>query len=176
MTAPSPGLSPYSSTPGTPSIATPSAMSSFGISGSMEGSAASTPDAPFSASDVRIIFAQLESCAAFADEMVVILEGAVGRACTGTAEEASEMLARDEVSEASETDRIGQAFLKLMPRIEQVYSAYCSRHEASMSKLQELTGTQPKAAAFISECTQAARAYTNAWDLSSLLIKPFNVY
>lgn len=143
-----------------------------GLVGSNKGSAVSTPDAPFSASDVRIVFAQLESCAAFADEMVAILETAVGKICSGTAEEACQLLARGEISEESETDRVGQVFLKLMPRIEQVYSAYCSRHEASMSKLQELLSTQPKAAAFLAESTQAARAYTNAWDLSSLLIKP----
>lgn len=166
---PSPSASPYSSTP---SITTPSGPLSPGLMGSNESSAAGTPNAPFSASDVRIIFAQLESCAAFADEMVVVLEGAVGKICNSTAEEAAQLLARGEISEESETDRVGQAFLKLMPRIEQVYSAYCSRHEASMAKLQELLSAQPKVAAFISECTQAARAYTNAWDLSSLLIKP----
>ncbi|SPO30796.1 uncharacterized protein UTRI_05592_B [Ustilago trichophora] len=169
MALPSPSASPYSSTP---SITTPSGPLSPGLMGSNESSVAGTPDAPFSASDVRIVFAQLESCAAFADEMVVVLEGAIGKICSGTAEEAAQLLARGEVSEESETDRVGQAFLKLMPRIEQVYSAYCSRHEASMAKLQELLSTQPKVTAFISECTQAARAYTNAWDLSSLLIKP----
>ena len=169
MTLPSPGLSPYSSTP---SISTPAGVYSPGLAGSSDGSIAGTPDAPLSASDVRIVFAQLESCAAFADEMVVVLEGAVGKICSGSASEAAQLLARGEVSEELETDRVGQAFLKLMPRIEQVYSAYCSRHEASMTKLQELLSTQPKAAAFLGECTQAARAYTNAWDLASLLIKP----
>ncbi|SPC67871.1 uncharacterized protein UHOD_14773 [Ustilago sp. UG-2017b] len=172
MVQPSPAISPYSSTPATPSISSPSEVMSPGLIGSNEGSTTSTPDAPFSASDVRIVFAQLESCAAFADEMVAILESAVGKMCSGTAEEACQLLAQGEVREESETDRVGQAFLKLMPRIEQVYSAYCSRHEASMSKLQELLSTQPKVAAFLAECTQAARAYTNAWDLSSLLIKP----
>ncbi|SNX82031.1 uncharacterized protein MEPE_00736 [Melanopsichium pennsylvanicum] len=170
MTLPSPGgVSPYSSTP---SINTPCGPLSPGAYISNETGPTSTADAPFSASEVRIVFAQLESCAAFADEMVVILESAVGRLCTGTAEDAAQMLARGEVSEELETDRVGQAFLKLMPRIERVYSAYCSKHEASMAKLQELMTTQPKAAAFLAECTRAARAYTNAWDLSSLLIKP----
>ncbi|KAJ1592461.1 hypothetical protein NDA15_002809 [Ustilago hordei] len=172
MVQPSPAISPYSSTPATPSISSPSEVMSPGLIGSNEGTTTSTPDAPFSASDVRIVFAQLESCAAFADEMVAILESAVGKMCSGTAEEACQLLAQGEVREESETDRVGQAFLKLMPRIEQVYSAYCSRHEVSMSKLQELLSTQPKVAAFLAECTQAARAYTNAWDLSSLLIKP----
>ncbi|EST09433.1 Dbl homology (DH) domain protein [Kalmanozyma brasiliensis GHG001] len=104
--------------------------------------------------------------------MVVLLEDAVGRICNGTAEEAAQLLAQGQVNEESETDRVGQVFLKMMPRIEQVYSAYCSRHEVSMARLQELLSTQPKVGSFLSECTRAARAYTNAWDLSSLLIKP----
>ena len=171
-TIPNSGVSPFSSTPATPSISTPSGILSPGLVGSNEAISPGLPDAPLSASDVRIIFAQLESCAAFADEMVVVLEGAVGKICCGTAEEAIRLLAQGKVNEEAETDRVGQAFLKLMPRIEQVYSAYCSRHEASMARLQELLSTQPKVGVFLSECTQAARAYTNAWDLSSLLIKP----
>ncbi|TKY88798.1 hypothetical protein EX895_002429 [Sporisorium graminicola] len=171
-TMPNPGASPLSSALATPSISTPSGILSPGSAGSADTLPAGSPDAPFSASDVRIVFAQLETCAAFADEMVVILEGAVGRICSGTSDEACQLLAQGKVIEESETDRVGQAFLKLMPRIEQVYSAYCSRHEASMARLQELLTTQPKVSAFLSECTQAARAYTNAWDLSSLLIKP----
>ncbi|KAJ9474645.1 DH domain-containing protein [Pseudozyma hubeiensis] len=164
--------SPISSMPATPSMSTTSGILSPGFPGPVEGSVAGLPDAPLSAADVRIIFAQLEACAAFADEMVVVLEAAVGRVCSGTAEEAGQLLAQGIVVEESETDRVGQAFLKLMPRIEQVYTAYCSRHEASMARLQELISTQPKVGAFIGECTVAARACTNAWDLSSLLIKP----
>ncbi|CDS01572.1 hypothetical protein [Sporisorium scitamineum] len=171
-TLPNAGVSPFSSMPATPSISTPSGILPPGFAGSADALPAGSPDAPFSASDVRIIFAQLETCAAFADEMVVMLEGAVGKICSGTAEEACQLLVQGKVIEESETDRVGQAFLKLMPRIEQVYSAYCSRHEASMARLQELLTTQPRVSAFLSECTQAARAYTNAWDLSSLLIKP----
>lgn len=172
MTTSSPGLSPYFSTPASSSVSTQSGISAASPAGPTEVTTAGMSDGPLSAIDVRIVFAQLEACASFADEMVVILESAVGKICSGTAEEARELLSRGEVTEEKETDRVGQAFLKLMPRIEQVYTAYCSRHEASMSRLQELLSTQPRAAAFLSECTQAARAYTNAWDLSSLLIKP----
>ncbi|GAC74492.1 invasion-inducing protein TIAM1/CDC24 [Moesziomyces antarcticus T-34] len=167
LATPSPGFSPAPSTPATPSIMTPSSFPGLG-----DQPQSNSSDAPFSPSDVRIIFAQLEACAAFADEMVAVLESAVGTICTGPAEDAAQLLARGDVTEDSETDRVGQAFLKIMPRIEQVYSAYCSRHEASMARLQELLTTRPKTVAFVSECTQAARAYTNAWDLSSLLIKP----
>ncbi|GAC96082.1 hypothetical protein PHSY_003661 [Pseudozyma hubeiensis SY62] len=169
---PSTSASPISSMPATPSMSTTSGILSPGFPGPVDGSATGVSDAPLSAADVRIIFAQLEACAAFADEMVVVLEAAVGRVCSGTAEEAGQLLAQGIVVEESETDRVGQAFLKLMPRIEQVYTAYCSRHEASMARLQELISTQTKVSAFIGECTLAARAYTNAWDLSSLLIKP----
>ncbi|EPQ26807.1 uncharacterized protein PFL1_05785 [Pseudozyma flocculosa PF-1] len=131
-----------------------------------------TPDAPFSAADVRIIFAQLEQCAALADEMTAVLEAAVGSRCTVTAEEANAALAKEGVRERDEDDRVGGAFLRLMPRIDQVYAAYCSRHEASMSRLQELLSSEPKVSAFLRDCTAVARRHTNAWDLSSLLIKP----
>ncbi len=129
--------SPYSSTSATPSMSTTSGILSPSFAGSAEGLAVASSDAPFSASDVRIIFAQLEACAAFADEMVVMLEDAVGKICNGSAQEASQLLAQGKVREEAETDRVGQVFLRMMPRIEQVYSAYCSRHEASMAKLQD---------------------------------------
>ncbi|PWY99916.1 hypothetical protein BCV70DRAFT_231628 [Testicularia cyperi] len=164
-------ISPLSSGLGTPVASTPSA-SVAGFNFASDASVISTPDAPLSASDVRIIFAQLEASAALADEMVAVLEVAVGHICSGTAEEAREMLAGGLIQEELETDKVGQAFLKLMPRIEQVYTAYCSRHQASMTRLQELASTQPRVAAFLNECTLAARSYTNAWDLASLLIKP----
>jgi hypothetical protein len=69
-------------------------------------------------------------------------------------------------------DAIGQAFLMLMPRIEVVYTAYCSRHEASMQRLQEVLAASPKAVTFFRDRTEIARKMTTAWDLGSLLIKP----
>ncbi|CEH11780.1 Invasion-inducing protein TIAM1/CDC24 and related RhoGEF GTPases [Ceraceosorus bombacis] len=97
--------------------------------------------------------------------MVAQLQGAKGT----MAASASAPLAE---SEDVQDDRIGQFFLKMMPRIESIYSAYCSRHEASISRLQELTLSSSKASVFLKECTEAARVHTNAWDLASLLIKP----
>ncbi|KAN0062645.1 hypothetical protein ACQY0O_004835 [Thecaphora frezii] len=159
------------STSSTPISSTPANLFPARLSG-VASAGTNTPDAPLSIADVRIIFAQLEQCAALADEMTAVLEVAVGSRCVAPVEEVNALLSEQRVHEKDEDDRVGDAFLRLMPRIDQVYAAYCTRHEAAMARLQELTASQPKVAAFFNECTMVARKHTNAWDLSSLLIKP----
>lgn len=111
-----------------------------------------SPDAPLTPSDIRIIFAQLEQCAVFADEMAAILEGVMGSLALSPSRTAAGPSVED-----VEDDRIGRAFLSLMPRIENVYTAYCSRHEASMARLQELSANSGRASAFFKDCTEVAR-------------------
>ncbi|CAO1631427.1 unnamed protein product [Parajaminaea phylloscopi] len=123
-------------------------------------------DAPLSASEIRVIFAGVEMCAAFAEEMCVLLESVMGTlSASALPKEASSL-------HDIEDDTIGTTFRQLCSRIHQVYGAYCSKHEASMSKLRQVCSTSSAAVDFFKECTGVARNHTNAWDLSSLLIKP----
>ena len=109
-------------------------MSRNATVGKIQTSALGTPtlpgDGPLTMSDIRVIFAHLESCCSLAHEMATLLNASMGT------------LARERVavrngrltsgSDHLEDDRIGQLFITVMPRIEAVFTAYCSRHEASM--------------------------------------------
>lgn len=125
-------------------------------------------EAALSSSDVRVIFAHLDTCCSFADDMASILAGAMGTFARSKRVNISEVTAEMD----KEDDTLGETFLNLMSRIRAAYIDYCSRHEASMMRLQEVIASSPGANAFFKECTEVARKHTNAWDLASLLIKP----
>lgn len=142
-----------------------------GVAG-LPGSSAGTPvlsalpDAPFTPSEIRIIFAGVELCSAFSEEMLGLLESAMGTlAANGLPSTATELADQED-------DFIGAVFLQLTNRIQQVYGIYYAKHEASIAKLQEVATTSAKASSFLRECIAAVRGHTNAWDLASLLIKP----
>ncbi|UZJ55153.1 hypothetical protein CBS101457_004473 [Exobasidium rhododendri] len=136
--------------------------------GSALSSATSMGDAMMTASDVRIIFAHLESCCAFAEDMASILAASMGSFARSKKINVTDV--RTDMDK--EDDSIGETFLGLMTRIREVYIKYCSQHESSMMKLQEVMTNSPRANVFFRECTELARKQTNAWDLGSLLIKP----
>ncbi|KAK4705756.1 hypothetical protein P7C70_g450, partial [Phenoliferia sp. Uapishka_3] len=107
---------------------------------------------PMSAKDVFTIFANLEDIAGFAESFSELLDGAWAH-CT----------------EDAMDDRVGEAFLRMIPRIQKIYSSYCARHHRAIVRLQEL---EPSLRAYLAECKQLSHGRTNAWDLASLLIKP----
>lgn len=150
-----------------PTLALDSRIPSYGsassASGRFDSSVASS--APFTVSEMRTVFAGVEACAAFATELSLILEASMGSM-------SSQALPADPRDlKDTQDDRIGQALCGVATRIRNVYSAYCSKHEASIAKLQQLSKSS-RTADFLKECTDVARRYTNAWDLASLLIKP----
>ncbi|CAO1637473.1 unnamed protein product [Sympodiomycopsis kandeliae] len=122
-------------------------------------------DVPFTLSEMRVVFAGVEACATFATELSVILQASMGSLSAHDLPEDPRDL------KDLEDDGLGQALCEVSDRIRSVYSSYCSKHEASISRLQQLSKTS-RTADFLKECTDVARRYTNAWDLSSLLIKP----
>ncbi|GAA6001811.1 hypothetical protein JCM10207_002331 [Rhodosporidiobolus poonsookiae] len=105
-----------------------------------------------SSKDLHIVFANLEEVAQLSEEFAGALDRAVG------GEEAGAM-----------DDRIGEVFVEMIPRIQQVYSTYCARHHRAILRLQEL---EPTLRTYLSECQTLSHGRTNAWDLASLLIKP----
>lgn len=59
--------------------------------------------------------------------------------------------------------------MRQMPRIQSIYSTYCSRHHRAILLLQDL---EPTIRPYLAECKNLSHGRTNAWDLASLLIKP----
>ncbi|BGP21651.1 rho guanyl-nucleotide exchange factor [Rhodotorula toruloides] len=102
--------------------------------------------------DLHIVFANLEEIAALAEGFANLLDSASG----GDDPDAMD-------------DRIGEVFVEMIPRIQQVYSTYCVRHHRAIIRLQEL---EPTLRTYLSECKTLSHGRTNAWDLASLLIKP----
>ncbi|BGP12786.1 hypothetical protein JCM10213v2_000703 [Rhodosporidiobolus nylandii] len=105
-----------------------------------------------SEADLHVVFANLEEIAALAEGFANLLDSASG------SEDPKVM-----------DDRIGEVFVEMIPRIQQVYSSYCVRHHRAILRLQEL---EPTLRTYFSECKTLSHGRTNAWDLASLLIKP----
>lgn len=64
---------------------------------------------------------------------------------------------------------LSDKFDSQISRIEKIYSAYCSRHDRAIVRLQEL---EPSLRGYFAECKTLSHGRTGAWDLGSLLIKP----
>ncbi|WFD00222.1 hypothetical protein MYAM1_002970 [Malassezia yamatoensis] len=107
--------------------------------------------APLSVTDITVIFAGLEPCATLASEMSCLLQKAVSE---------------------HDLKMVAKVFLRKMSEIEQVYTLYCGRHEAAMTRLHEVAAKSAAAAEFLAECDAISREHSRAWDLPSLLIKP----
>ncbi|GAA5887492.1 hypothetical protein JCM6882_001427 [Rhodosporidiobolus microsporus] len=106
-----------------------------------------------SSKDLHIVFANLEEIATLAEGFANLLDSASGS---------------EDDPEAMD-DRIGEVFVEMIPRIQQVYSTYCARHHRAILRLQEL---EESLRTYFSECKTLSHGRTNAWDLASLLIKP----
>ncbi|KAK4048236.1 hypothetical protein OIV83_004941 [Microbotryomycetes sp. JL201] len=102
--------------------------------------------------DLHVVFANLEEVSQFAELFAEVLATAKG------SEDPDEM-----------DDQIGQVFCEMIPRIEKIYSTYCSRHDRAINRLQEL---EPEIKAYLTDCRALSSGRTQAWDLGSLLIKP----
>ncbi|KAH8930473.1 hypothetical protein BT69DRAFT_680521 [Atractiella rhizophila] len=109
---------------------------------------------PMDAGDIRVIFKNIEEVVTLSSAFAVLLEKAQG---TG------------DVEEEDFTDRIGEVFLEMIPRIQEVYSSYCSRHDRAIKRLEELL---PALQTYFLDCRALSKSRTTAWDMSSLLIKP----
>ncbi|KAF2480691.1 hypothetical protein BDY17DRAFT_302238 [Neohortaea acidophila] len=66
---------------------------------------------------------------------------------------------------------IGQAFLRNLADMEQVYSVYLKNHDAANRRLAALRNA-PAVKCWLDECHNNASDITSAWDLDSLLVKP----
>ncbi|KAK4055181.1 hypothetical protein OIV83_000461 [Microbotryomycetes sp. JL201] len=101
--------------------------------------------------DVHLVFANLEQIAELAQVFSGVLDGAKG----------SDFGAND--------DRIGEVFVEMIPRLQNVYSTYCARHHRAIVRLQEL---EPELKGYLAECEQLCHGRTALPNLPALLIKP----
>ncbi|KAJ3303798.1 hypothetical protein HDV03_003470 [Kappamyces sp. JEL0829] len=110
----------------------------------------------FAAADHKLLFGMLDPVVALSSSML------------------AEMQANDTRSHL-ERDTLGQLFLNRMKAIADVYANYCKHNEAALQKVQEWNSspsTPPALKAFLEQAQQQLKGRSNAWDLSSMLIKP----
>ncbi|KAI7853013.1 hypothetical protein BDC45DRAFT_173780 [Circinella umbellata] len=67
---------------------------------------------------------------------------------------------------------LGRVFLEIMHRMDDVYCAYCKRHQDAMNTLQNAQQTRSEVVEFLQLCNNELVGRTTSWDLPSLLIKP----
>lgn len=116
---------------------------------------------PLSPADVKTIFLNIGTMAAVSDTLATELEAALGNP-------------EDEYSTPGGeggSDRLGEAFLKSLPRLRPLYTYYCSRQAQASARLQELQN-DPSYSAYLNDCWSKVKAHTHAWNLDSMLIKP----
>ena len=66
---------------------------------------------------------------------------------------------------------VGEVFLRFLPNMEKVYTAYLRNHDYANQRLSKLQ-TDPTVKCWLTECHSNASDITSAWDLDSLLVKP----
>ncbi|KAJ2993704.1 hypothetical protein HDV02_002107 [Globomyces sp. JEL0801] len=108
--------------------------------------------------DIKLIFVNLDDIILFATDLIDLLTDAVPQ------------------------DWIGNAFAQSMKRIESVYCDYCKFNESGLIRVAEFSqpSTKPELKQFLQvqlryssqDCRVEMNGKTNAWDLSSLLVKP----
>ncbi|KAJ3065154.1 hypothetical protein HDU98_011454, partial [Podochytrium sp. JEL0797] len=104
----------------------------------------------FPAADIKLIFGNVDALMECSESCLGVLEAGVAEDC------------------------VGAKFLELSPQIEEIYTAYCKNNETAMTKLFDYTtpSTSPAIQQFWKDAQSQLAGRTNAWDVSSLIIKP----
>lgn len=116
---------------------------------------------PLSQADIKTVFLNIAGLAALADALATEFEAALGN------------LDEEPTSAGVEggADRLGEAFLRALPRLRPLYTYYCSRQAQASARLLELQN-DPGYSAHLNECWAKVKSHTHAWNLDSMLIKP----
>ncbi|KAI9146534.1 hypothetical protein BKA69DRAFT_1045174 [Paraphysoderma sedebokerense] len=130
----------------------------------------------FSAADSKAIFTNLPDVISCSEEFAEILKASTGGLVNANGEIVEEPEEKWIWSDWDRDDHfcwIGEAFLQMMTKLEDVYCDYCTRHEVSLGKLAELSkGSNPQIIKFLKEAREKIQGRTTSWDLASMLIKP----
>ncbi|WVN86058.1 uncharacterized protein L203_101216 [Cryptococcus depauperatus CBS 7841] len=114
---------------------------------------------PLSSGDIKTIFLNLEQLASLAEELANKFENALGD--VGQFEEIGKQ----------QSDRVGEVFLEMLPKIRPLYIHYCARQSQASRRLSTLL-LKPSFAFYINTVWSSISPYTHAWNLDSMLIKP----
>lgn len=124
---------------------------SMSRSASKQSSSTEVPPNPMTAADIKAIFLNIVEIATFASAFSGLLDAATK-------------------SDPS-TDKIGDAFLEMLPRIQSLYQVYCARHGAALIRWEELENSG-RLDDYIKETSELTKGITQSWNLNALLIKP----
>ncbi|OCF36003.1 hypothetical protein I316_02498 [Kwoniella heveanensis BCC8398] len=113
---------------------------------------------PLSPADLKAVFLNLDQLANAADDLATAFEQAMGEQQIGREGDDG-------------TDRLGHAFVKMIPRIRPLYNFYCARQAVASLRLVELQ-SDPSYHRHLDDCWRSIKQHTHAWNLDSMLIKP----
>ncbi|WVQ72720.1 hypothetical protein IAR50_002280 [Cryptococcus sp. DSM 104548] len=119
---------------------------------------------PLSPADIKAVFLNLDHLAAVADELATRFEEALGEE-----DEKEEGGGKREGERGS--DRLGQVFVAMVPKLRPLYNYYCSRQPSASRHLQTLLSS-PLHAVHLKAQWAVISPHTHAWNLDSMLIKP----
>ncbi|OXH43524.1 hypothetical protein J002_06242 [Cryptococcus neoformans] len=114
---------------------------------------------PLSPADVKAVFLNLDQLVAVAEELATKFEEAVGedeeegRDCEGG------------------SDRMGEVFVSMVPKLQPLYSYFCARQSSASRHLLTLQ-SNPSHFTYLSQRWSSISTQTRAWNLDSMLIKP----
>lgn len=101
--------------------------------------------------NLRTIFLNIHSIMLWTQDFVSLLENAINKG-----------------------QNIGELFCEYVTsHFEPLYLYYCSRQTSSNNRLVQLLQTDARVQAWHNDCSAQLQGQTNAWDLPSLLVKPF---
>ncbi|TBU38046.1 hypothetical protein BD309DRAFT_972704 [Dichomitus squalens] len=149
-------MSSFSANPATPPGS--SASSSRTLSTASDASAASylpNGQPPMTKEDVKIVFSNVSELARFSEDFARELEWALGELVEG----------------GEGDDYVGKLFLRVIPQLEPLYRTYITKQATGLEHFNSLPRT-PAFNAYLAQTQALAHAYSGAWDLPSLLIKP----
>ncbi|ORY26806.1 hypothetical protein BCR39DRAFT_589529 [Naematelia encephala] len=114
-----------------------------------------------SSADVKAVFLNLSDLAALAEELACAFEEALG----------DDSSPQDGMSGDGGNDRLGEAFVDMIPRLRPLYLVYCARQAVASARLRELQ-SDPGHKQYLLDCWSLVKPHTHAWNLDSMLIKP----
>lgn len=137
-----------------------------------------------SVDDRKALFGNIDAVEAFSLQFYDALKPAVApfyipqRSSRWHAKRTSLAPTNTDASEADIVDesddqqtKVGNVFVKMLPRMEQVYGTYLRNHDVANQRLAKLQ-TDATVQCWLGECHKNANDITTAWDLDSLLVKP----
>ncbi|KAJ3093804.1 hypothetical protein HK100_006408, partial [Physocladia obscura] len=117
-------------------------------------------------SDVKLLFGNIDALIGVSEVVYNALINATGSVCWDDD--------NVDISGDCTARAVGGVFLELAPIVDEKFKTYCKNNEHQMTRLFDYSSPEASEAIrqFWKDCQAQLRGRTNAWDLSSLIIKP----